>query len=150
MSIGRENIFNKCGRVRGGGGGGGGVSKSGHLRTKGAGVKIGENLRKSFYGCPLCAIGAPHYIYLRFRYTCDDNCKRFAIIVPFAVFLPHWNVRYSICDFSRSITITANMLHLRLSYLRRKRGRRTRGRRTQERDFPTRVSTRADPNFYTS
>ena len=56
-----------------------------------------------------------HYIHLRFRYTCDDNYKRFAIIVPFAVFVSHWNVRYSICDLS---TITVNMLHLQLSYLR--------------------------------
>ena len=56
----------------------------------------------------------PHYTHLRFRYTCDDNRKRFAIIVPFAVYVPHLNVRYSICDFSRSNTITANMLHKRL------------------------------------
>ena len=55
---------------------------------------------------------------MRFRYNCDDNRKRFAIIVPIAVFVPHWNVRYCICDFSRSITITANILHLLLSYLR--------------------------------
>ena len=66
----------------------------------------------------------PHDPHLRFRYTCDDKRKRFAIIVPFAVYVPHWNVRYSICDFtfSRSNTITANMLHLRVWYLRFKSG----------------------------
>ena len=31
---------------------------------------------------------------------------------------PNWNARYSICDFSWSFKITANILHLRLSYLR--------------------------------
>ena len=60
----------------------------------------------------------PHDTHLRFRYTCDDNRKRFAIIVSFAVYVPHWNVRYSICDFGRSNTLTANMWHLRLWYLR--------------------------------
>ena len=60
----------------------------------------------------------PRYTHSRFMYPCDDNRKRFAIIVPFAVYVPHWNVRNSICDFSRSNTITANMLHLCLSYLR--------------------------------
>ena len=59
-----------------------------------------------------------NYTHLRFRYTCDDNRKRFAIIESFAVYVPHWNVRYSMCDFSRSTTITTNMLHSRLSYLR--------------------------------
>ena len=42
----------------------------------------------------------PHDTHLRFRYTCDDNRKRFAIIVSFAVYVPHWNVRYFICDLS--------------------------------------------------
>ena len=60
----------------------------------------------------------PHNTHLRFRYTCDDNRKRFAIIVAFAVYVPHWNVRYFICGLSRSNTITANMLHLRVWYLR--------------------------------
>ena len=55
---------------------------------------------------------------MRFKYNCDDNRERFAIIVPFAVYLPHWNLRCSICNFSRSNRITANMLHLCLSYLR--------------------------------
>ena len=44
----------------------------------------------------------PHITHLRFRYTCDDNRKRFAIIVAFAVYVPHWNVRYFICGLSRS------------------------------------------------
>ena len=51
----------------------------------------------------------------------NDGVIRFAIIiyiVAFAVYLPHWNVRYFICGLSRSNTITANMLHLRLWYLR--------------------------------
>ena len=49
----------------------------------------------------------PHNTHLRFRYTCDDNRKRFAIIVAFAVYVPHCNVRYFICGLSRSNTITA-------------------------------------------
>ena len=50
----------------------------------------------------------------------NDGVIRFAIIiyiVAFAVYLPHWNVRYFICGLSRSNTITANMLHLHLWYL---------------------------------
>ena len=43
---------------------------------------------------------------------CDDNRKRFAIIVAFAVYVPHWNVRYFICGSSRSNAITANMLRV--------------------------------------
>ena len=60
----------------------------------------------------------PHNANLRFRYTCDDNRKRFAIIVAYAVYAPHWNVRYFICGLSRSNTLTANTFHLRLWYLR--------------------------------
>ena len=41
----------------------------------------------------------PHYTHLRCRYTCDDNRKRFAIIVAFAVYVPHWNLRYFICEY---------------------------------------------------
>ena len=51
----------------------------------------------------------PHYTHQRLRYTCDDNRKRFAIIVPFAVYVPHRNVRYSICAFIRPNTITENI-----------------------------------------
>ena len=73
--------------------------------------------------CDLSILGTiiangPHNTHFRLRYTCDDNRKRFAIIVAFAVYVPHLNVRYFICDLSRSDTITANMLHLRLWYLR--------------------------------
>ena len=42
----------------------------------------------------------------------NDGVIRFAIIiyiVAYAVYVPHWNVRYFICGLSRSDTITANM-----------------------------------------
>ena len=41
------------------------------------------------------AINGPHNTHLRFRYTCDENRKQFAIIVAFAIYVPHWNVRYT-------------------------------------------------------
>ena len=59
-----------------------------------------------------------HNTHLRFRYTCDDNRKRFPIIVAFAVYVPHWNERYFICGLSGFNSITENMLHLRSWYLR--------------------------------
>ena len=54
----------------------------------------------------------PHYTHLRFRYTCYDNRKRFAIIVAFAVYVPHWNVRGFTCDLSKSNTITVNRIYV--------------------------------------
>ena len=62
--------------------------------------------------CDLSILGTinanePHYTHLRFRYTCDDNRKRFAIIVAFAVYG---------CSTKTANTIRANAIYLRLSY----------------------------------
>ena len=65
------------------------------MRSRKAGLLLATRARK-VYSDTIIANG-PHNTHLRFRYTCDDNRKQFAIIVAFAVYVPHWNVRYFIC-----------------------------------------------------